>query len=256
MLNSIDIEDVIKIAKEAGSAIMQIYSKDFEIEYKDDKSPLTEADKLSNEIICQKLKALFSNIPILSEENREIDYSKRKNWDYFWLIDPIDGTKEFIKKNGEFTVNIALIQNQKPILGVVYAPAIETLYYAKLNEGAFKQISNENPKKLPLKFENREFTIVASKSHKSKETEELIEKYRDTYPNLKLKSIGSSLKLCLVAEGLADVYPRLAPTKEWDTGASHIVVNEAKKRVINYENPKEELKYNKESILNPFFIVK
>ncbi|HFU75372.1 MAG TPA: 3'(2'),5'-bisphosphate nucleotidase CysQ, partial [Arcobacter sp.] len=195
MLKQIKLEEIIEIAKKAGNAIMEIYQKDFQIEYKDDKSPLTEADTKSNEIICQALMELHPNIPILSEENKVIDFETRKSWEYYWCIDPIDGTKEFIKKNDEFTVNIALIHKDTPVLGVVYAPAIDKMYSAKKDEGAFL-----NGEKLPLIKEEKEFTVVASKSHLSEETQVFIDDLKTKYPNLTAQSKGSSLKLCMVAE--------------------------------------------------------
>ena len=260
MLNKINIQDIVNIAKKAGSSIMEIYEKDFHIEYKDDKSPLTEADIKSNEIICNALTNLYPDIPLLSEENKEIPYDKRKNWEYFWLIDPIDGTKEFIKKNGEFTVNIALIYKDKPVLGVVYAPVPNTIYYAKKDEGAFK-----NSKKLPLEKNDtpeKYLNVVASKSHLSKETREFIDKLALTTLELSLVSKGSSLKLCMIAEGTADIYPRLAPTMEWDTAAAHAVVLEAGKEVFQYQDNffSEKHKpvpvvYNKPDLHNPWFVV-
>ena len=251
MLKDIDIDNIVAIAKNAGEAIMEIYKKDFTIEYKEDNSPLTQADIKSNEIICQALNFFYPNIPILSEENKQVPYIERKEWEYFWIIDPIDGTKEFIKKNGEFTVNIALIYNGKPIIGVVYAPVLDEIYYAKEGEGAFK-----NSEKLPLTINSNpkeKLFVVASKSHLSEETQSFID-------NLDSKSIeqvskGSSLKLCMVAEGIADIYPRLAPTMEWDTGAAHAIVLESGKKVVAFETG-EELSYNKENLLNPWFIVK
>jgi len=250
MLKTIDLEKIIEIAKEAGDAIMEIYQKDFSIEYKDDKSPLTEADIKSNEIICEALIQLYPNIPILSEENKMVSYEERKNWDYFWLIDPIDGTKEFIKKNGEFTVNIALIREDRPVLGVVYAPVLDEMYSAKEGFGAFK-----NGRKLPFstnEFPKEKLRVVASKSHLSEETQQFID-------NLNTKKVvqvskGSSLKLCMVAEGVADIYPRLAPTMEWDTAAAHAVVLESKKEVIQFKS-RENLVYNKKNLLNPWFLV-
>jgi len=251
MLKTINLEDIVAIAKEAGEAIMDIYSQDFTIEYKDDNSPLTQADLRANAIICEQLEKLYPSVPMMSEENKEVVYDIRKDWDYYWCIDPIDGTKEFIKKNGEFTVNIALIYRGNPVLGVVYAPAIEEMYKSKKGEGAFK-----NGKKLPL-FKNTQpkekLYVVASKSHLSEETQRFID-------NLDTKSIeqiskGSSLKLCMVAEGIADIYPRLAPTMEWDTAAAHAIVLEAGKKVEVFDSV-ELLKYNKPNLLNPWFIVK
>lgn len=251
MLKEIDLEDIVAIAKVAGEAIMEIYQQDFTVEYKDDNSPLTQADLRANAIICEQLEKLYPSIPLMSEENKEVTYDIRKDWDYYWLIDPIDGTKEFIKKNGEFTVNIALIYRGNPVLGVVYAPAIEEMYKAKKGEGAFK-----NKEKLPLHINENiaeKLLVVASKSHLSEETQQFID-------NLDSKCIeqvskGSSLKLCMVAEGLADIYPRLAPTMEWDTAAAHAIVLEAGKKVEVFDTA-ELLKYNKPNLLNPWFIVK
>jgi len=251
MLDKINIEDIKQIALDAGDAIMQIYTKDFTIEYKDDKSPLTEADLKSNEIICNKLRELFPTIPIMSEENKQVEYTERKEWEYYWCIDPIDGTKEFIKKNDEFTVNIALIHMNKPVLGVVYAPAINEIYNAKKGEGAFK-----NGRKLPLQTnENPEekLFVVASKSHLSDETQEFIDAL-DT-KQVEQISKGSSLKLCMVAEGIADIYPRLAPTMEWDTAAADAIVRESGKQSLQFQSNKP-IMYNKENLLNPWFIIK
>jgi 3'(2'), 5'-bisphosphate nucleotidase len=251
MLNKINIEDIKNIALDAGAVIMKIYNKDFSIEYKDDKSPLTQADLKSNEIICKALVKLYPNIPIMSEENKQVEYETRKNWDYYWCIDPIDGTKEFIKKNGEFTVNIALIHKTTPVLGVVYAPALNDIYYAKQNESAYK-----NNQKLPLKTNpnpKEKLSVVASKSHLSSETQEFI----DSLKTKKIEQVskGSSLKLCMVAEGIADIYPRLAPTMEWDTAAADAIVREAGKMTYQFES-NEPVVYNKENLLNPWFVVK
>jgi len=251
MLDKIDLKDIKKIALKAGDIIIQIYNQDFKIEYKDDKSPLTEADLKANEIICSSLAKLYPNIPIISEENKQTEYEIRKNWEYYWCIDPIDGTKEFIKKNDEFTVNIALIHKDTPVLGVVYAPALDEMYSAKKGEGAYK-----NSKKLPLHVNDNpkeKLRVVASKSHLSEETQEFID-------NLETKRIeqvskGSSLKLCMVATGEADIYPRLAPTKEWDTAAADAIVREAGKMTYQFES-NTAVVYNKEELLNPWFIVK
>ena len=250
MLADIKLSKIVAIAKEAGDAIMEIYEKDFSIEYKADDSPLTEADTKANAIICTTLADLYPNIPILSEENKEVPYDERKGWEYYWCIDPIDGTKEFIKKNGEFTVNIALIDKNKPVLGVVYAPAIEELYQAKKGEGAFK-----NGVKLPLQHNETPqdyLRVVASKSHLSVETQAFI----DALPTKKIEQIskGSSLKLCMVATGEADIYPRLAPTMEWDTAAADAIVREAGKMTREFESNKP-LQYNKINLLNPWFVV-
>ena len=251
MLNQIDIEEIKKISFDAGVLIMKIYEKDFQVEYKDDSSPLTQADTESNELICNALEKLYPHIPILSEENKEVAFDDRKSWKYYWCIDPIDGTKEFIKKNGEFTINIALIQKDKPVLGVVYAPALGNIYYAKEGYGAYK-----NSEKLPLKSNQNpreKLCVVASKSHLSTETQAFID-------NLSTKEIeqvskGSSLKLCMVAEGEADIYPRLAPTMEWDTAAADAIVRESGKMTYQFES-NEPLVYNKEDLINPWFVVR
>ncbi|ABB43925.1 3(2),5 -bisphosphate nucleotidase [Sulfurimonas denitrificans DSM 1251] len=251
MIHIIDIETVKKIAQEAGDAIMKIYTKDFHIEYKDDSSPLTEADIKANEIICSSLFKLYPNIPILSEENKIPEYKTRKNWEYYWCIDPIDGTKEFIKKNGEFTVNIALIHKNSPILGVVYAPALNGMYWALQGKGAFF-----NGEKLPLKINSNKkekLLVVVSKSHLSPQTQVFIDNL-DT-KEVEQLSVGSSLKLCMVAEGSADIYPRLAPTTEWDTAAADAIVRESGKMSYQFDT-EIPLVYNKENLLNPWFVVK
>jgi len=253
MLDQIDIQDIITIAKEAGKAIMKIYKQDFEVEYKQDSSPLTLADKKSNDIIKDGLNQLSINLHILSEEGKEIPYKDRKHWEYFWLVDPLDGTKEFVKKNGEFTVNIALIHKDTPVLGVVYAPALDVCYWAKQGEGAFK-----DGKRLPLKTESQSSTykIVASRSHMSNETQAFIDAI-DTDKDKELVSIGSSLKICLVAEGEADIYPRLGLTMEWDTGAAHAIAIESMALIYVHSKAKvlKCLFYNKQNLLNDWFIV-
>ena len=251
MLNQIDVQDIVTIAKEAGDAIMQVYNQDFEVEYKQDSSPLTLADKKANDIIEDGLNKLSVNFPILSEEGESIPYEDRKHWEYFWLIDPLDGTKEFVKKNGEFTVNMALIHKDTPVLGVVYAPALDVCYWAKQGEGAFKDGKN-----LPLKAEGQRkaYKIVVSRSHMSDETQAFIDAI-GTNKEKELISIGSSLKFCLVAEGVADVYPRLAPTMEWDTAAANAIVRESGKTTSQFESG-EPVTYNKKDLLNPWFVVR
>ena len=253
MLNKIDLEVIVDIAQKAGDAIMEIYSRDFQVDYKDDKSPLTEADTKSNEIICEALAKAYPEIPLLSEENQAEEYEVRKHWEYFWLIDPIDGTKEFIKKNGEFTVNIALIHKETPVLGVVYAPALGDMYKAKKGNGAFK-----NGQKLPLEVNQtpeKSLRVVASKSHLSEETQTFIDEAAKGTENIEQVSRGSSLKLVMVAEGSADIYPRLAPTMEWDTAAADSIVRESGKMTYQFENNVPVI-YNKENLLNPWFIVR
>ena len=256
MLDQIDIQDIVKIAKDAGKAIMKIYNQEFDVEYKTDSSPLTIADKKANEIIVTALNQLSvnsfleKNIPIISEEGRSVPYDERKNWEYFWLIDPLDGTKEFVKKNGEFTINIALINKETPVLGVVYSPVLNVCYWAKRDEGAFK-----NGEKLPLKTKEKRdvYKIVASRSHMSNETKDFIEAI-DTDKEKVIVSIGSSLKICLVAEGEANIYPRLGPTMEWDTAAAHAIVNESDGILSRYIDNSAHL-YNKKNLLNDWFVV-
>lgn len=253
MLEKIDIMDIVSIARKAGNTIMEIYSKDFNIEYKDDNSPLTEADRKANDIIVAGLEELSVSLPILSEEGKSIPFNVRNEWNCFWMVDPLDGTKEFIKKNDEFTVNIALICGNEPILGVVYAPALDIMYYAKRGEGAYKDGT-----KLPLKVNEtpeKKIKIVASKSHLSPETEVYIEEVSKGTNAIECVSKGSSLKLCMVAEGDADIYPRLAPTMEWDTAAADAIVREAGKMTYQYDLNTPVI-YNKENLLNPWFIVK
>lgn len=256
-LSMIEINKIVQIAKNAGAAIMEIYAQDFEVFTKNDKSPLTEADKIANQIILDGLLALYPKIPYISEEVKEKDFSERKLWDKCWLIDPLDGTKEFIKKNGEFTVNIALIEDGVPTLGVVYVPAQDVTYFAQKGLGAFKQVGSDTPQKIENKAHYSsldKFVVVASRSHLSQEVVDFVEEEKSKGKEVDFLSSGSSLKFCLVAEGKAHVYPRLAPTMEWDTAAAHAVCLEAGKNVYIH-NSKEPLKYNKENLLNPWFVV-
>jgi 3'(2'), 5'-bisphosphate nucleotidase len=248
---------IIEIVLQAGEAIMEIYQREFTVEEKVDKSPLTEADKKANDIILAGLKETYPAIPIISEEIRNLPYSDRKGWRQFWLVDPLDGTKEFIKKNGEFTVNIALVEDGVPSLGVVYQPAKDKLYYASKGQGAVKTSPEGGTQ--PLGGGEHysglaKVRVVASRSHMSPETEEFVESLKSLGKEIDLLSSGSSLKICLVAEGEADVYPRFAPTMEWDTAAAHAIALETGRQVLNPETRKP-LRYNKENLLNPWFIV-
>lgn len=254
----------IEAAIKAGNKIMEIYeTDDFDVDFKADDSPLTRADIASHEVINKHL--FETNIPILSEEGREMSFAERKDWDQLWVVDPIDGTKEFIKKNGEFTVNIALIDNQIPILGVIYVPVLKELYYSSQNHGAFKKTnvssfdSMENmkssSKRLPLNNQKRGYTVVASRSHLTQETQEFIEQLRKEHGEVELISKGSSLKLCMVAEGAADCYPRFAPTMEWDTAAGQAICIHAGFDVIDWKT-QTTMKYNRENLLNNWFLVK
>ncbi len=262
MINEEVISKLINISKKAGEAILEVYNSEIDVQYKQDKSPVTEADRRSHDIIFEELKSIYRDIPILSEEGRDIPYQERKNWEYFWLVDPLDGTKEFIGKRGEFTVNIALINKDRPVFGIVYAPAIDQLYYGGREFGSYK-VENGRKEKLekrPVKKE--EITVVASRSHMNKETEDFIESLKRFFKNVKTTSIGSSLKICLLSEGKADIYPRLGPTMEWDTAAAHAILNGIGGRIVVYSGQKslreleesDELIYNKENLLNPYFI--
>lgn len=250
----------ITAALEAGKKILEVYNKDFDVEIKDDKSPLTEADKQSHLAIKEFMGR--TNIPMLSEEGKKMEYEERKGWDTFWLVDPLDGTKEFIKRNGEFTVNIALVKNGKPVLGVVYVPVTSKMYYGYENAGSFVVDTHgggdaETLMEKAVAMPNASapiYTVVASRSHNTPETEEFIDIKRKEHGEVDCISSGSSIKLCLVAEGKANVYPRLAPTMEWDTAAGHAVAKFAGCEVYNWET-KNELQYNKENLLNPWFVV-
>jgi 3'(2'), 5'-bisphosphate nucleotidase len=237
-------------AKKAGDKILQIYGNEFSVSYKEDKSPLTIADQKANDIIESYL--LKTNIPILSEEGKLTEYKDRKNWKLLWIVDPLDGTKEFVKRNGEFTVNIALVKNGKPILGVIFVPVKGWLYYGSSN-GSFREI-NEKKVKLPLDKKSTNFKVVGSRSHQSPETKEYFEDIKKRKKNVEIVSMGSSLKICLVAEGSADVYPRFAPTMEWDTAAGHAIANHAGKKLIDL-NTKKEMTYNRQNLKNNWFIV-
>ena len=253
-MNTVDINWLIAVAKEAGAAIMGVYGGAVQVEEKGDGSPLTLADRLANEKIVTALRQKYPEIPILSEETKAADYEERKTWQRLWVVDPLDGTKEFIKQNGEFTVNIALVENGTPVLGVVFAPALGVIYYSD-GQNSYKKTVGGTPQKLPLAQEARPYKVVASRSHNTPETETLIETMRYEHPDLELVSIGSSLKLCLVAEGSADLYPRLAPTMEWDTAAAHAVAIAAGKTVSEHQSG-QPLRYNKPDLLNPWFVVR
>lgn len=252
----IKIDEIVSIARDAGQAILDVYQDDtqnWEVQSKDDNSPLTLADQRANGVICEALEAKYPEIPILSEENKNAEYDERKHWNTFWLVDPLDGTKEFIKKNGEFTVNIALIENGVPIMGVVFVPVTDQMYFASNGLGAFLSTNSGDPVKITTKtFEKGQkgVKIVCSRSHMNDETRTFVEQFDS--PDL--ISAGSSLKFMLVAKGDAHVYPRLAPTMEWDTGAAQCVVEQSGGRVIHAETG-ERLAYNKENLLNPSFIV-
>ncbi len=257
----------INASLEAGKAILRHYNGKYSVEYKEDKSPLTSADNTSHKIIVDCLKN--TNIPILSEEGRLIPYEERKKWKRFWLVDPLDGTKEFINHNGEFTVNIALIEESRPVIGIIYVPVSYTLYFAIEIEGSFRLILNssdlitlptndfmayrKSADKLPL-HEERPVTIVGSRSHQNPENIRLINSITNHYTNFQVVNAGSSLKFCRIAEGSADYYPRIGPTMEWDTAAGDAIARFSGAMVMQY-NSDTPLRYNKENLLNPDFLV-
>lgn len=249
------IEELKDIAREAGELILEIYEDenlDWQVDKKADNSPLTIADQKANDLICQRLEAQFPEISIISEENKNVHYETRRTWQRFFLVDPLDGTKEFIKRNGEFTVNIALVEGGKPVAGVVYAPVLDLMYAAEQGKGAWKTTKDgEQPIRVQeFSEEQPNLSVVCSRSHLNAETEQFISRYKDCTP----VSMGSSLKFMLIAEGKAAVYPRIAPTMEWDTGAAQAVVEEAGGEVLEFETG-EPLRYNKEVLLNPYFVV-
>jgi 3'(2'), 5'-bisphosphate nucleotidase len=244
------LEKLVRIARAAGEAILKVYNSDFDVTHKADGSPLTVADQNANAVIEQGLKTLDTVLPIVSEESARPVAEVRNAWHQYWLVDPLDGTREFTKRNGEFTVNIALIEDGEPVMGVVHVPVTNVTYYASTAAGAFKQVANEPVQSIRVRpYEGGKAMVVASRSHANPLLKEFYEQLED-YETL---SMGSSLKLCLVAEGKADVYPRLGPTSEWDTGAAHCIVNCAGGKVTDLDGV--HLQYNKTEILNPWFVV-
>ncbi len=264
----------IEAALAAGREILDVYSTKVEVEFKEDRSPLTMADKRAHEAIAAILER--TELPVLSEEGREIPISDRQEWDRYWLVDPLDGTKEFVKRNGEFTVNIALMERDgmpggvlgtaRPIAGILYVPVKDVLYFAWQGGGAYRignaatrgttsayELSSMSDR-LPIHQERSAFTIVASRSHKSPETEAYIKRMEEEHGSVALTSMGSALKICLVAEGAADSYPRYAPTMEWDTAAGHAIANEAGKQLID-STTNAPMRYNKNELVNNWFIV-
>lgn len=255
----------------AGKEILDVYETNFNVEYKDDKSPLTLADKRASEKIIEELNQF--NIPVLSEEGVHDIFEKRKTWNKLWIVDPLDGTKEFVKRNGEFTVNIALVEDHTPTLGVIYSPVFKDLYFAAKGIGSFKidrsvfsslidsiQTSTLTDllsiaQKLPLVSDRKNYVVVASRSHMSTETHQHIEQLKLNHSNVEIVSTGSSIKMCWVAEGVADEYPRFGPTMEWDTAAGQAILQEANANLIDFET-KQPMKYNRENLLNNWFIAK
>lgn len=259
-----NLKTAIQASVEAGEEIMKVYNSDFSYEIKDDTSPLTIADKNANDIINSYL--VDTNIPIISEENAQISYAIRKEWNTCWIVDPLDGTKEFIKRNGEFTVNIALIEMGVPVLGVIYVPEKKVLYYGNVQKKETYKVTLDNHNTsideiieksnliISKKDNSNKIKVVGSRSHMNDETLDFINNLKSKKKEVEIISKGSSLKFCLVAEGDADVYPRFAPTMEWDTAAAHAICKACGVSVISKETNKE-LSYNKENLLNPWFIV-
>ena len=272
------IPELIEIVKKAGEAVLKVYSTDFTVVSKKDSSPITQADRLSDNIIGSALSSLIipqhsKALPVLTEESKIISYSERKSWQEFWLVDPLDGTKEFVSKNGEFTINIALIRNNKPILGIIYAPVPDNIYYGAVEEGAYKinnVLCNNTPvelkygKKRSFKIKNKqiiinqnkqikELKVLTSRSHVSEKCNAFIKDLNNYDIPVKTISAGSSLKFCILAEDKADIYPRFGTTMEWDTAAGHAVLNSVGKKVYRHNSDKE-LEYNKEDLRNPWFV--
>ena len=248
------LDQLIDAVKQAGASILDVYqSDDLGIEIKSDQSPLTRADKAAHDVLVEALSAMNCG-PILSEEDADIPWAERQQWTQYWLVDPLDGTKEFIKRNGEFTVNVALIRDRQPVIGLVYAPVLDRLYYAEHGKGAWRQKGSEPAQAVHVSeppAAGDTWRVVGSRSHSSNEFDAFMAKLSPS----ELVSVGSSLKLCMVAEGRADLYPRLIPTSEWDTAAGQAVVEAAGGVVLEWQT-RQPLRYNsKESLLNPFFLV-
>ena len=247
------IPEVRRIAGEAAAAILEVYeSAEHQVAVKEDFSPLTQADLASHRHIVAGLERLAPALPVLSEESQEITYNERRQWDTFWLVDPLDGTKEFLRRNGEFTINIALVRGHRPVLGVVHLPVSGQTYWAAEGEGAFRSVNGETVRLQAAQTVGQPVKVVASRSHSSTPTVAFLDRLAQEH-DLAVVSRGSALKLCMVAEGEADLYPRLAPTMEWDTAAAQCVVEQAGGRVTTLGS--EPLRYNKEDLLNPFFMV-
>lgn len=249
-MSKIDITPILDIAVEAGRRILEVYhdpAQDFQITSKKDHSPLTAADKVSHEVIMKGLTELHPHIPVLSEEGADVAYEIRKDWALYWCVDPLDGTKEFISRNGEFTVNIALMANNEPVMGVIYSPVLNVLYYGTLDGGSFKMTPGTSPEPIAVRKTNSNWMAIGSRSHADPEEEQVLKEF----PVTERLSIGSSLKFCLIAEGKAQIYYRKGPTMEWDTAAGQAIAVGAGATMLNAL--KEKFEYNKPSLLNPGF---
>ena len=235
---------------------MQVYAREFRVRQKADSSPVTEADSAAHQIIMDRLQLEHPGTPVLSEESAELaPYEARRTWNRYWLVDPLDGTREFIKRNGQFTVNLAYIEYGRPVAGVVYAPARDWMYWGSLSGGAFKASADGEGVPIacgPMPEEGR-LRVVGSNSHLSPETRAYIATLRSRYGTISFVAMGSSLKICLVAEGRADLYPRLGPTMEWDTAAAHAILNAAGGKLLEY-GAEQEVRYNKRNLRNNWFL--
>ncbi len=250
------LDDVLELCRQAGREILKVYNQAeaLEVTSKADSSPVTEADLAAHRVLCQGLEKMLDAVPVLSEEGDPVSYEQRRRWQRYWIIDPLDGTKEFISRNGEFTVNVALVEYGEPVLGVVYVPILDLAYLGLKSAGAWKQNSAGRQPIRTRKLGRETIAVVASRRHGAEAVERLLAKLEKAFGRVETRGMGSSLKLCLVAEGSADLYPRLAPTSEWDTAAAQAVVEAAGGRVIT--DTLEPMRYNtKENILNPFFYV-
>ncbi len=252
-----DIQDLISLSEDAAKSILTIYRQSsFTVSIKGDKSLLTQADMASHAIICEGLTKICPDIPIISEESTELyPYAIRKNWDYFFLVDPLDGTKEFVNRNDEFTINIALIHRNQPVSGVINVPALNVIYYAERGQGAYK-IMRDTKIKLPIIHSNNQdqITVAISRSHSCQKTDDYLQHLKNQGKQVMTRAAGSALKFGLIAEGAADIYPRLTPTMEWDTAAGHVLINEVGKTMITMDQ-QESLQYNKMDLTNLGFIV-
>jgi 3'(2'), 5'-bisphosphate nucleotidase len=254
---TLDINELIRICHEAGRAIMEVYGQEFHVKTKGDSSPLTQADLRSHAIISSRLGEMYPDVPVLSEESAvKAPYEVRKHWKECWVVDPLDGTKEFVKRNGQFTINIALVQGSEPVAGMVYAPALDLMYYGVAGSGAYKIAGGAEVRRLPIAGarHSNALVIVGSLSHSSPELEAFVAEQRRKHDKVEFVAMGSALKICLVAEGSADLYPRLGPTMEWDTAAAHAVARAAGRKVLRY-GTEEELTYNKPDLHNEWFLV-
>ena len=264
------IDTCLKAAFQAGAAVLKIYNEeDFDIEMKGDNSPLTRADIASHGKIFKVLHRAFADIPILSEEGKDIPYEIRRNWISYFCVDPLDGTKEFIKRNGEFTINIAYMKNKSPVIGIIYVPVKDILYFGGKKYGSFRidefsvnygsdsRVTSlkSSVRKLPLTKSLNPFTVIGSRSHMNESTQSFVECMKKKHGAIKILTSGSAIKLCLIAEGSAHIYPRFAPTMEWDTAAGHVIIEGAGGKVINYKTGKV-LEYDKQELTNPWFISK